>query len=80
MKLSTKLVTKSRRDRSGKITRSRDVVGWVRLGETVRTTSRTVKGRGVEKAQREVRAWLRNAVREHEAASRRKRARRKRGA
>jgi hypothetical protein len=72
MKISTKLVTKSRRDRSGKLSRSRDVVGWVRLGDTVRTTSRTVKGRGVEKAQREVRAWLRKAVREHEAATKKR--------
>ncbi len=76
MKLSTKLVTKSRRDRSGKLSRSRDVVGWVRLGETVRTTSRTVKGRGVAKAEREVRAWLRQAVREHEAKKRRRGTRR----
>jgi len=78
MKLSTKLVTKSRRDRSGKLSRSRDVVGWVRLGDTVRTTSRTVKGRGVEKAKREVRAWLRKAVREHEATKKRARGRRRR--
>jgi hypothetical protein len=76
MKLSTKLVTKSRRDRSGKLSRSRDVVGWVRLGDTVRTTSRTVKGRGVEKAKREVRAWLRKAVREHEATKKRGKGRR----
>ena len=63
MVFSTKVVTKSRRNRSGKMSRSRDVVGWVRVGGKVRTTSRTIRGRGVAKALREVRAWLRQAAR-----------------
>jgi hypothetical protein len=40
------------------------VVGWVRLGEKVKTTSRTIRGRGMAKALREVRAWLRQAIEE----------------
>ena len=64
MTFSTKVVTKSRRNRSGRISTSRDVVGWVRLGEKVKTTSRTIRGRGMAKALREVRAWLRQAIEE----------------
>ena len=64
MMFSTKVVTKSRRNRSGRISTSRDVVGWVRLGEKVKTTSRTIRGRGMAKALREVRAWLRRAIAE----------------
>jgi hypothetical protein len=70
MKFSTKVVTKARRNRSGRISRSRDVVGWVRVGETVRTTSRTIRGRGVAKAMREVQAWLRHAAKEQVAMQR----------
>ena len=62
MMFSTKVVTKSRRNRSGRISTSRDVVGWVRIGDTVKTTSRTIRGRGMAKALREVRAWLREAA------------------
>jgi hypothetical protein len=69
MMFSTKVVTKLRRNRSGKMSRSRDVVGWVRVGGKVRTTSRTIRGRGVAKALREVEAWLRRAA----AESKRKR-------
>jgi len=68
MVFSTKVVTKSRRNRSGRISTSRDVVGWVRMGETVLTTSRTIRGRGVEQALREVRAWLRRAAAERKEA------------
>jgi hypothetical protein len=64
MMFSTKVVTKLRRNRSGKMSRSRDVVGWVRVGGKVRTTSRTIRGRGVAKALREVEAWLRRAAAE----------------
>jgi hypothetical protein len=46
MRFSTKVVTKLCRNRSGNV-RGRDVVGWVRVGGTVRTTSRTIRGRGV---------------------------------
>ena len=43
MMFSTKVVTKSRRNRSGRISTSRDVVGWVRVGGKVKTTSRNQK-------------------------------------
>ena len=77
MMFSTRVVTKSRRNRSGRISTSRDVVGWVRLGEKVKTTSRTIRGRGMAKALREVRAWLRQAI-EEDARRTRRRAGRKR--
>jgi hypothetical protein len=79
MTFSTKVVTKSRRNRSGRISISRDVVGWVRLGEKVKTTSRTIRGRGMAKALREVRAWLRQAIAEDARRSARRGAGRKRG-
>jgi hypothetical protein len=79
MQLSTKVVTKSRRNRSGRISTSRDVVGWVRLGEKVKTTSRTIRGRGMAKALREVRAWLREAIEADARRTARRRASRKRG-
>jgi hypothetical protein len=79
MMFSTKVVTKSRRNRSGRISTSRDVVGWVRLGEKVKTTSRTIRGRGMAKALREVRAWLRRAIEEDARRTARRRAGRKRG-
>jgi hypothetical protein len=77
MMFSTKVVTKLRRNRSGKLSRSRDVVGWVRVGGTVRTTSRTIRGRGVAEALREVEAWLRRAAAETRRKSRRRGARRR---
>ena len=77
MMFSTKVVTKSRRNRSGRISTSRDVVGWVRVGGTVVTTSRTIRGRGLAKALREVRAWLKKAAAEHKRSSSRLRARRR---
>jgi hypothetical protein len=36
----------------------------LRVGETVRTTSRTIRRRGVAKAVREVKAWLRRAAKD----------------
>jgi hypothetical protein len=69
MMFSTKVVTKSRRNRSGRISTSRDVVGWVRIGGKVKTTSRTIRGRGMAKALREVRAWLREAAAERKGRS-----------
>ena len=75
MMFSTKVVTKSRRNRSGRISTSRDVVGWVRIGNTVVTTSRTIRGRGLAKALREVRAWLRREAEERTARAPRARRR-----
>jgi hypothetical protein len=74
MMFSTKVVTKSRRNRSGRISTSRDVVGWVRVGDKVKTTSRTIRGRGMAKALREVRAWLREAAEEENGRGGRRRA------
>ena len=73
MMFSTKVVTKMRRNRSGKMSRSRDVVGWVRVGGKVRTTSRTIRGRGMAKALREVEAWLRQAAAESKRKGRKAR-------